>query len=161
ALAEQAQPELFRAEQLDWLARLDRELDNLRAAMRWFRESGEAEQGLRLAGALWWFLSLRGLWGDPRPWLEEMLSLGDSAARGSAGGWALNGAGLAAWWARDPITSRARLQENIEICQELADEPGLASGLACLGLTALSEGDLPGAYSLLEESLAIAERADA
>jgi predicted ATPase len=34
---------------------LDRERDNLRAALRWYIAVGDAERGLRLAGALWAF----------------------------------------------------------------------------------------------------------
>ncbi len=159
-LAEQAAPELRRPGQVDWLARLEREHDNLRAAMEWFRQSGEAEQGLRLASALWWFLTLRGYFAEARGWLEEMLSLGGASARSRARAWALSGAGLAGWWDHDLAISRAHLEESIEIWRELADEPGLAFALGCLSLTSLAEGDLPGARSLLEESLAVAERTE-
>ena len=51
-LVEEAEPELNAAGQAEWLERLARELDNLRAAVRWLRESGETETYLRLAGGL-------------------------------------------------------------------------------------------------------------
>jgi tetratricopeptide (TPR) repeat protein len=45
------------AEQLDWLARLDEESDDLTAAVRWATESGPSELALRLvafAACYWW-----------------------------------------------------------------------------------------------------------
>src|SRR5258708_39448712 len=42
-------------QQAVWLARLEQEHDNLRAAMNWLLERGEAERALRLGTALWWF----------------------------------------------------------------------------------------------------------
>lgn len=50
SLAEQAEPHLYHAEQCLWLDRLERELDNLRAALRWSRNEPAGETGLRLAG---------------------------------------------------------------------------------------------------------------
>src|SRR5262249_9781222 len=53
ALAERAEPELQRAEQVAWLKRLDLEQDNLRAALDWCLGDEEGvEAGLRLAAAL-------------------------------------------------------------------------------------------------------------
>jgi predicted ATPase len=49
ALAEEAEPKLHSAAQQDWLGRLEREHDNLRAALRCSFEQGELEVGQRLA----------------------------------------------------------------------------------------------------------------
>jgi predicted ATPase/DNA-binding SARP family transcriptional activator len=58
-LAETAEPRLRRAEQLEWLATLDVEHDNIGAAMRGALAAGEAHEAMRLAaGAAWyWWLS--------------------------------------------------------------------------------------------------------
>ncbi|WP_028923582.1 BTAD domain-containing putative transcriptional regulator [Pseudonocardia acaciae] len=59
ALANRADPRLRGGDQLEWLARLDAELDNLRAALRW-AVANDPVLALRLCGALamyWW---LRG-----------------------------------------------------------------------------------------------------
>jgi hypothetical protein len=60
-LAETAEPELTRASEAVWLERLSEENDNIRAALAWSFESGQVELGLRLAGALVRFWSIRGL----------------------------------------------------------------------------------------------------
>ncbi|MGQ0779466.1 MAG: BTAD domain-containing putative transcriptional regulator [Pseudonocardiales bacterium] len=57
-LAETADPHLRRAEQLEWLATLKVEHDNISAAMRGALAAGEAQGAMRLAAAAgwyWWF----------------------------------------------------------------------------------------------------------
>ena len=59
-LAEEAEPGLLGPQQREWLERLDSERDNIRAALSWALDSGEAEVGLRIGSALWRFWQLRG-----------------------------------------------------------------------------------------------------
>jgi predicted ATPase/DNA-binding SARP family transcriptional activator len=56
-LAEQAEPELRRPQQSQWLARLRAENDNFQLALRWCRQRAteEPDLGLRLAAALGWY----------------------------------------------------------------------------------------------------------
>ncbi|MGH4031010.1 BTAD domain-containing putative transcriptional regulator [Actinomycetota bacterium Odt1-20B] len=56
-LAETAEPHLRRAEQLEWMAVLEAEHDNIGAAMRGAFAAGEAQEAMRLgggAGYYWW-----------------------------------------------------------------------------------------------------------
>jgi predicted ATPase/DNA-binding SARP family transcriptional activator len=59
-LAEVADPHLRRAEQLEWLATLEAEHDNLTAAMRGALAAGEADGAMRLAAAAGWYWWLAG-----------------------------------------------------------------------------------------------------
>ena len=59
-LAETAEPRLRRAGQLDWLARLEAEHDNIAAAMRGAIAAGEAPAAMRLAAATGWYWWLGG-----------------------------------------------------------------------------------------------------
>ncbi len=73
ALAEQAEPWARTAEQEIWLRRLERDLDNLRAAMQSLAGRGEHQGVLRLAGALGWFWDSQGMYSEGRRWLDEAL----------------------------------------------------------------------------------------
>ena len=54
-LAEAAELEWEGPREAKWIERLQQEQDNLRAALGWLLERGEAEMALRLSAALWWF----------------------------------------------------------------------------------------------------------
>jgi predicted ATPase len=97
-LAEEGEPQLKGAGQVEWLARLGAEHDNFRAALRWARETtatsyelratsydNEArspqlplEIGLRIVGALWRYWYVRGFFSEGR---EEINSILDSRFR--------------------------------------------------------------------------------
>jgi predicted ATPase/DNA-binding SARP family transcriptional activator len=59
-LGETAEPHLRRAGQLEWLARLELEHDNIGAAMRGALAAGEAHGAMRLAAAVGWYWWLGG-----------------------------------------------------------------------------------------------------
>ncbi|MFI7440245.1 AfsR/SARP family transcriptional regulator [Nonomuraea indica] len=59
-LAEAAEPVLRTAAQLDAVAQLTAEHENLSAALRWALDNGEHETALRLVGALGWYWWLKG-----------------------------------------------------------------------------------------------------
>ncbi len=79
-LAEEAEPHLREAQQLLWLRRLDREQENLRAALDWLIAQEEVEQTLRFCGALWWFWQTRGYWSEARTFLERSLARSEGAS---------------------------------------------------------------------------------
>jgi len=68
------------ARQRQSFARLRREHDNLRAALRWLIDQGDsqAEQAWRMGAALRRFWTYGGIQGDGRVWLDELVSVGDS-----------------------------------------------------------------------------------
>ncbi len=59
-LTETAEPHLRRAEQLEWLATLEAEHDNINSAMRGAIAAGEAHPAMRLAAAAGWYWWLSG-----------------------------------------------------------------------------------------------------
>jgi predicted ATPase len=71
ALAEAS--ELYLRAQAAWLARLDAELDNLRAALAWFDAAGEPINVLRLLAATYWYWGAGPYNAEVRGWLEPAL----------------------------------------------------------------------------------------
>lgn len=76
ALAEEADPELKGERQEEWLARLEKENDNLRAAMRFLLDADEVESALRLAWALWLLWWYRGHYREGRGFADAVLAKG-------------------------------------------------------------------------------------
>jgi predicted ATPase/DNA-binding SARP family transcriptional activator len=157
-LAEEAEPNLTGPDRRAWLERLDREHDNLRAALEWSRASGN-ETALRLAGALFWFWNHRGHAYEGRVWLEKALSGGRPAAPGPARtasrAKALWAAGTLAWIQCHKDAARPRLEESLTIWQEVGDKQGLGRSLRELGNVLGDQGDLAMARSLHERSAAL------
>ena len=60
----------------EWLVRLDAELPNLLVALDWLRETGAAEDVLRLLGSIddYWIETGRPYVAQVRPWLESALA---------------------------------------------------------------------------------------
>ena len=76
-LAERAEPELRRADQIVWLDWLETELSNFRAALECALErERHIEVGLQLGTALMWFWSIRDHKREGGDWLERALSVG-------------------------------------------------------------------------------------
>jgi predicted ATPase/DNA-binding SARP family transcriptional activator len=75
ALAERADPRLRGAGQLEWLARLRAEEDNLLAALRWAVKAQDAQVALRLGVALGWYWVLSDNHAQAVALLGEALAL--------------------------------------------------------------------------------------
>jgi predicted ATPase len=73
ALGEEAEPHLWGFGQAEWVRRLEREHDNLRAALGWLRDHGEVESAVRLAVAIGRFWYLRSHYEEGARWLGSLL----------------------------------------------------------------------------------------
>ncbi|HEV2122244.1 MAG TPA: tetratricopeptide repeat protein [Chloroflexota bacterium] len=159
ALAERASPELRGPRQAWWLSHLHAERHNLRAALRWFVEQGEADCGLRLGASLWLFWHLHGYLSEGREWLTSLLALPSAETSTAVRARALTGFGVLTAYQGEYATARRFLEESVALSRSFL--PGgnstrdLASALAWLGhVVQRDEPDM--AHSLLDESLALA-----
>jgi predicted ATPase/DNA-binding SARP family transcriptional activator len=75
ALAEEADSHLRRPEQLEWLARLTVERDNLLAALRFTTDSGDADTAIRLGAVLAWYWTARGEHVTASTWLATVAEM--------------------------------------------------------------------------------------
>jgi predicted ATPase/class 3 adenylate cyclase len=150
-LAEEAYPNL-RGSPKEWLGRLEREHDNLRAALDRLEAAGETQLALQLAGALYRFWYMRGHFPEGRTRLERLLRADEdpTAARARA----LNGAAVMAGSTGDPATATLRSKEALALHRELGDAWGVAYSVFSLGMDATEQADWATARPLFEESLA-------
>jgi predicted ATPase/class 3 adenylate cyclase len=156
-LAEEAEPHLTGADQGEWLDRCDTEHANIRAALRWAIDRGQAGRAQAAAGALWRFWQQRGHLAEGRRWLEEVLAMPAGQARTAERAKALVAAGGIAWWS-DRAASRAPYAEALEIERELGDPARLAEALYNQAFVVAAEHDLEAAARLLEECLELFRR---
>nr|WP_203691333.1 BTAD domain-containing putative transcriptional regulator [Streptomyces sp. SID12488] len=80
ALVEKAEPLLRSAEQLPWIARLETELDNIRAALDRTIREGDEEEAIALVLAMGWFWWLRNYRRESMEWLTRVLNLSTEPA---------------------------------------------------------------------------------
>ena len=160
ALAEDAEPRLRTPEDVEWLERLEGEHDNLRGALSWALERGEAELGLRLGGALGTFWHAHGHFGEGRKWLEEALAK-DGRAPVAARVKALEALFWLAFDQWDLDRAGAVAQEGLELSNEAEVGASLAASLrTMLAGPTWVRGDNERAKELLEESLTLSREAD-
>jgi hypothetical protein len=126
-LAEKAEPKLRGPEQAEWLERLDRELDNLRAALEWCEVvDGGTEAALRLVAATGGFWQLRYHRREGLQWLEQALERSTDEAT-AARAKALRTAALLRGQSGGPQEQcESYLGESLAIYRKLGDKRGLA-----------------------------------
>jgi tetratricopeptide (TPR) repeat protein len=160
-LSEQAWPAFRqRAGQEPWLNRLEAERANLRAALAWFDESGDASSLLRLAGALSWFWYIRGPLGEGRSWLERAITAEEADVLGAPRVRAAVGAGLLAHFQGDDAQAQMWLESSLAWSSELDDPWLLAFTLLLLGMVDEDHGDYDLAEARFTEALARFRAAD-
>ncbi len=154
AMVEGAEMELLGPGQASWLATLDLENENFRAALDWSAESGEVEEGLLLAGGLWGFWWVRGHLEEGRQRLARLLARGPAETTpGPARARALACAGVLAHFQSDYAAARAAYEESLTLQRRLGDRWGMAFALTGLAFIALRHGDPNAARALQAEGL--------
>jgi predicted ATPase/DNA-binding CsgD family transcriptional regulator len=159
-LVEGAELKLVGPEQAEWLRRLDREVDNIRAALAFALESGRAQSVLRIGVCLAQFWGVRGLLRQESVWLDQALALptegiAEPVTDPALVARALGMLGIVAFEAGDYPLARERLEASLGMRRELGDRFGIANMLNNLALIATGEGDHAQARALHEESIAV------
>lgn len=172
-LAEAGEAELKSVAQEAWLAQLEAEYANLRAALRFALESKQIETALRLCGALKRFWIIHGHLSEGRRWAEEAVQILDleaifSAAedldpaaiqkQGTAIGplaKTLNTAGVLARYLGDYRRAAVLCGKSLHLYRWADDPHGVADALDELAAVARYGGNLAAARAMYQESLAI------
>ncbi|MEZ4730000.1 MAG: BTAD domain-containing putative transcriptional regulator [Caldilineaceae bacterium] len=141
-----------------WLADIERELDNLRTALRWYlSQPDQLEAAMRLGHRLARFWYWRDWLSEGRWWLEQLIakSVGlESSLRADV----LTAAALQATVQGDTVRALALHDKNLKLCARLNLGRQRANSLNALATLYGRKGDLPRAISYLEESLVLARQ---
>jgi hypothetical protein len=116
-----------------WIDRLSADEANLRSALAWATEAGEAELAMRLVAAVWRFWQVDGHLTEGRRLTGAVLEMPGAMTRSVARMWAIAAAGNISYWQADVVTARARYEEQLELARALDDERGIADALFNLG----------------------------
>ena len=154
-LAEEAERALLGPRQREWLERLDSERDNIRAALDWALEAGEAEVGLRIGSALWRYWQLRNHEVEARERLEELLALGSGSP--STRATAQTMIGSLSFVLGDFETARRVLEESLPVHRRVGDARMISNTLGLLSVTCR---DTESALALSQEGLEVARTGD-
>jgi predicted ATPase/DNA-binding XRE family transcriptional regulator len=152
---ERLAPYLIGPGQAAWLARLEDDHDNFRAALQWSLGSGDLAVGLRLVAALNRFWSPRVHEG--RQWIAVLLASphAQRAEYKVLRARAMDLAGNLAYQQSDFAAAQSMFQQSLAIFREVGDKTGIAQALDGLGEVATEHGDYKTAGILFEEALAL------
>lgn len=152
-LVERAREELSGPRQAASLLRLDAELDNLRTALNWSIERGDAATAQAISGALPQYWEIRGNLTEGRTWTDRALAAGGQGTKERTS--ALIAAATLARRQGEYDRAIALYEEALSIARELNDTSVVASALNNLGVVAQDQGNYARAQHLGEEALAI------
>jgi predicted ATPase/DNA-binding XRE family transcriptional regulator len=162
ALAESVQPEASSHMLTKWLAVLDREHENLRAALRWAIRNRDVDFGTRLALMMWRFWPERHYVTEGRRWLEAVVALGEPEGGVieptlSARRWAFLHlvAGMLAGGQGDFDRAVELFDESLSLYRNMGHTKGTSGPLRELGAAAYHQGDYERAVRLSEQALTI------
>jgi predicted ATPase len=140
-----------------WITNIERELDNLRVALRWYMSSRERiETALHLAKVLGRFWYWRDWISEARWWLEQLVEKSEHI-RSEARAYLLNGTARTAMVQGDSKRARELNEAALKLSRELGVTDQMASALISLGTIYSWQGDIERAVASYEEGLAAGE----
>ena len=151
-LAERAMPELTGPQQRSWFARLRAEDNNLRAALAWSIDSGDAETAQRMCGRLFRYWITEGLLAEGRRWMDRALAM-EPACTTRERAQTLLGATVICYFQGDYALAEAHGAAALETFDCLGDATGVASSHGNLGLIADAREDYPLAIERYQRAL--------
>jgi non-specific serine/threonine protein kinase len=141
--------------QVEWSARIDIEIDNIRAALQWgLQGPGGHDQAARLAASLESYWIRRGLRSEGRSWLEESLNASTGLDRVNA----LIAAGRLGLEMGDFEPASLWLTEAVESAGSIGATARRAHALGWLAVLQWYQGDYAAAEENLMAALSISEK---
>jgi DNA-binding CsgD family transcriptional regulator len=143
-------------QQRQYFEAIEQELPNLRAAIEWAVECGNASAGLSLAVAMrrFWF---HGHQTEGQAYLQALLRLPPSPAHQGVRSTGVAALGGLSRECGDLVTARSLGEEAVTLAREVGDPDRLFDALTTLGWTVAFQRDWSSAERLFQESLRVAE----
>jgi predicted ATPase len=138
---------------LPHLAWLEREYDNVRAALQWLADTGQAERGMRLALALDWFWYTRGYLAEARENLKRLLESPAGSMPTTARAMALIQRGEVEGIQGEYAASIALLEDALAIGRQLGDQSVVMLANFVVAHTQYVRGDAAAARATIEQLL--------
>ncbi|HEY1294563.1 MAG TPA: helix-turn-helix domain-containing protein, partial [Chloroflexota bacterium] len=136
------------------LTDMDRELGNLRVALRWLINQADVDRAQRLAGASRALWLQEGHLAEYRRWLDEALALDTGPPRAPAArARALLGLNGVAFLQGDLTVGEEAGLRSLQLFEDLHDTVRAAGALRFLGLIASERADLVRARRFMEDAL--------
>ena len=154
-LAEEGAADVAPAEREAWLDRCDAEYDNFRAAIEYLIESANAEWGLRLGGALFWFWEPREHLTEGRRSLAALLEIPETNLVSSYRARAMYAAGVLADAQLDFGSAQELMNLGLEMQLQLGDKQGIATMESALAIVSNKAGRYAQARSHIERALVL------
>ena len=151
-LAKQAEPELYRSNQVLWINKLDDDLDNIRAALEWAQVT-DTGSGLQL------LLDIRPLF-EVRGDLRELTALAAHLLEHYEKDDSLRAQGLT-FFARalafqgNVIEAHKIANQSLELSRAISDKQAEAYSLWVLGTIIYAQGNMKDSFPILENCLAL------
>jgi non-specific serine/threonine protein kinase len=156
-LAEAGDPNLHMTYDGAWVQQIEREHENIRAALTWCISTDELDLGLRLARSVVPFWYVRGYMSDAWTWVEPLIMATRDRPPTTLRIDVLTRVGgvlrALAWYSR----AQACFSEALNDARALNYLRGESAALDGLGVLASQRGDLETAQSHYQEALALAE----
>lgn len=141
-----------------WIKKLERDVDNLRAALIWcLREAKAVETGIQFVLWLFTFWDLRGLYGEAIEWLKYALAHLGSATPGLAHAQLLTAVAHSAGIIGDYAWAERASIEALDLCRTLDNRFELMRALWIRTSEVMHRGYYREARTLAEEWLSLAQ----
>lgn len=143
---------LVDAGQKEALATLGREWENIRQALGWTLQHGEANQAMTICASVWRFWSTRGMAMEGRDWIAKSLAATPdivSAERAAV----LFASGYLAEDQNDLVAAHRDLSASLMMAETLGDTTAMATALSGLGTIAHDQSDYARALALHHRAL--------
>jgi predicted ATPase len=152
-LAEEGAAKMAPDEREAWLGRCDAEHDNFRAAIEYLIESANAEWGLRLGSALFWFWEPREHLTEGRRSLKALLNIPGANLLKAQYAPAVYAAGVLADIQLDFDSNFELMSTALEMQRQLGNKEGMATLESALAIGANKAGRFSDARSHIERAL--------